>query len=36
MDEVKKEQIIEDLKSLGVSRGSLINVKMSLKSIGYV
>lgn len=36
MDEVKKERIIEDLRSLGLSRGDLINVKMSLKSIGYV
>ncbi|MDD4266201.1 MAG: AAC(3) family N-acetyltransferase [Aminobacterium colombiense] len=36
MDEVKKEQIIEDLRSLGLARGDLINVKMSLKSIGYV
>ncbi|WP_286978473.1 AAC(3) family N-acetyltransferase [Aminobacterium sp. UBA5514] len=36
MEEVKKEQIVKDLRSLGLAQGDLVNVKMSLKSIGRV
>lgn len=33
---LKKEDIISDLKSLGIKQGDLLNVKISLKSIGKV
>lgn len=36
MKEIQKEQIVSDLSSLGLKPGDLVNVKMSLKSIGYV
>ena len=36
MNTVTKDQLVKDLISLGVRKGELLNVKASLKSIGYV
>lgn len=36
VEPIDKDRLVNDLKNLGVRRGDLLNIKVSLKSIGYV
>ncbi len=36
IEPIDKERLVKDLKALGVRRGDLLNVKVSMSSIGYV
>jgi len=35
-EQITRERLVTDLRNLGVRRGDLLNIKVSLKSIGYI